>query len=64
MNTRQRTSRGQFRAKRGDTKIGTIEKEFGVDFGVRSDTELGTYLKNQGLPSLAKALKIVKGEKS
>lgn len=61
MKQRQRISNGQYRTKRGDTRIGTVEKEFGVDFGVRSDTKLSTYLKEQGLPSLAKALKIVRG---
>lgn len=50
----------QFRKKRDDTLIGTIEKEYGVDFGVRSDTKLGTYLEENGLPSLSKALKNVR----
>lgn len=51
---------GQFRRKREDTLIGTIEKNYKVDFGVRADMELGTYLKDNGLPSLAKALKAVR----
>ena len=46
----------QFRKKREDTKIKTIEKKYGVDFGVRSDKKLGAYLKEEGLPSLSKAL--------
>jgi len=41
---------------RKDTLIKTIEKKYGVDFGVRSDKKLGTYLKEEGLPSLSKAL--------
>lgn len=45
-----------FRRKREDTKIGTIEKQYGVNFGVRSDKKLGTFLKEQGFPSLSKAL--------
>ena len=46
-----------FRQKRSDTKIGTIEKNYGVDLGTRSDKKLGTYLKEKGFPSLSKALK-------
>lgn len=46
----------QFRQKRSDTKIGNIEKQYGVDFGVRSDMKLGAFLKEKGFPSLSKAL--------
>jgi hypothetical protein len=45
-----------FRRKRSDTKVGSIEKQYGVDFGVRSDKELGKFLKESGFPSLSKAL--------
>lgn len=45
-----------FRKKREDTKIGTIEEQYGVDFGVRSDKELGTFLEENGYSSLSKAL--------
>ncbi len=48
--------REQFRKKRSDTEISTIEKQYGVDFGVRSDKKLGTYLKEEGFSSLSKAL--------
>ena len=51
-----KTSSGQFQRKRGDTLIKNIEKTYGVDFGVRGDTKLSTYLKNEGLPSLSKAI--------
>jgi hypothetical protein len=44
------------RKKRSDTKIGTIEKQYGVDLGVRSDKKLGNYLKEQGYPSLTKLI--------
>lgn len=57
MSERQQTNSGQFKKRRGDTRIGTIEKEYGVDFGVRSDTKLATYLEENGVPSLSKALK-------
>lgn len=46
----------QFRAKRSDTKAGTIEKQYGVDLGVRSDKKLGNLLKDQGYSSLTKLL--------
>jgi hypothetical protein len=45
------------RQKRNDTKIGTIEKIYGKDFGVRSDKKLGTFLKDKGYPSLSKLLR-------
>lgn len=56
-NDRTRTSSGKFIAKRFDTKVGTIEKQYGVDLGVRSDTKLGNYLKDKGYPSLSAMLK-------
>ena len=45
-----------FRKKRGDAKIGPIEKQYGVDFGVRSDKKLEQFLKENNLPSLSKAI--------
>ena len=45
------------RKKRVDTKINTIEKKYGKDFGVRSDMKLGTYLKKSGYSSLSQILK-------
>ena len=57
------TTKQSFRRKREDTKIGTIEKQYGVDFKVRSDMQLGKYLKDKGLPSLSKALKSVQEKK-
>lgn len=44
------------RRKRADTKMQTIEKTYGKDFGVRSDMKLGSYLKKAGYPSLSKLL--------
>lgn len=43
--------------KRGDTLVKTIEKKYGVDLGYRSDAELHTVLKKEGVPSLSKLLK-------
>lgn len=56
---RERTKTGKFSTKRYDTKIGTIEKQYGVDLGVHSDTKLGTYLKDKGYDSLSEMLKKV-----
>ena len=55
--TRARTNKGTYTQKRGDTKIGTIERKYGVDLGVRSDMSLRTYLKEKGYTSLANMLK-------
>lgn len=49
---RSRNMDGQLRDKRDDTHMGTIEKQYGRDFGVRSDMELGTFLKKNGINSL------------
>jgi len=48
----------QIRQKRNDTLVKTIEKKYGVDLGYRSDTQLHTVLKKEGLPSLSKLLKM------
>lgn len=58
-NTEKTSSRNTFRKKRGDTKLGTIEKQYGIDFKQRSDMKLETYLDKKGFPSLSKALKEV-----
>lgn len=47
----------KFRAKRNDTKIGTIEKKYGKDFGARSDKKLGSYLREKGYASLSQLLR-------
>lgn len=49
---RSRNTKGPLRAKRGDTFVGTIEKQYGVDFGVRSDMHLDTLLKQKNEDSL------------
>lgn len=53
---RVKNDKGQFVTKRFDTKISTIEKQYGVDLGVRGDMKLGNYLKEKGYPSLSKML--------
>lgn len=49
---RSRNQGGQLRDKRDDTHMGTIEKKYDRDFGVRSDKELGSFLKEKGIASL------------
>lgn len=49
---RSRNQDGELRDKRDDTHMGTIEKQYNRDFGVRSDMELGTFLKEKGIDSL------------
>jgi len=46
------------RKKRGDTLVKTIENKYGVSLGYRSDAELHSVLKKEGLPSLSKLLKM------
>lgn len=54
---RARTKEGAYIRKRGDTRVSTIEKKYGVDLDVRSDMKLGNYLKKKGYNSLADMLK-------
>ncbi len=49
----------QIRQKRGDTLVKTIEKKYGVELGYRSDAKLHTVLREAGVPSLSKLLKMV-----
>ncbi len=49
---RSRNNDGELRNKRDDTHMGTIEKQYGRDFDVRSDKELGNFLKENNIASL------------
>lgn len=49
---RSRNQSGPLRAKRGDTHIGTLEKQYDIDLDVRSDMHLDTYLDKVGEKSL------------
>lgn len=59
----QKNKSGQFKQKRSDTLVKTIEKNYKVDFGVRGDMKLGTYLERKGLPSLGKAIEKINKQK-
>jgi len=43
---------GELRQKRRDTYVGTIEKQYGRDFDVRSDMHLSKRLEQEGVASL------------
>ncbi|MFA7285998.1 MAG: hypothetical protein WC011_04130 [Candidatus Paceibacterota bacterium] len=49
---RDRNKNGQYRDKRDDTHMGTIEKKYHRDFNVREDMHLGTFLKRNNIKSL------------
>ena len=55
--SRSRTNQGTYRQLRRDAQIGTVEKKYGVDLGVRSDMKLGKYLEKKGYPSLSRMLR-------
>jgi hypothetical protein len=57
LDDRMRDQDGEIREKRGDTHMGSIEREYGRDFGVRSDMRLDTFLERNNLDSLSEALK-------
>jgi len=60
--SRTKTTSGKVRQKRGDTLVGTVEKKYGVDLDYRSDAQLHTVLKKEGVPSLSKLLKMARGK--
>jgi hypothetical protein len=61
---RTRDEDGELRQKRGDTKVGNIEREYDVDFGVRSDMRLDTLRQQTGLTSIRELLRHAReGEK-
>jgi hypothetical protein len=56
---RQRDHDGEIRHKRRDTLVGTLRETYGAEFaaGYRSDTKLGTVLKEEGASTLDQFLK-------
>jgi hypothetical protein len=49
---RSRNEDGLLRQKRGDTHAGTIEQQYHIDLGVRSDKRLDNILRDEGVASL------------
>lgn len=60
---RSRTQGGRLRDKRDDTHMGTIEKKYDRDFGVRGDKQLGNFLKEKGIASLNDLIESSLGKK-
>lgn len=54
---RSRNQDGQLRDKRNDTHVKTIEAQYGRDFAVRGDMQLGTLLEKAGVKSLNDLIK-------
>jgi hypothetical protein len=59
LDDRHRDQGGEIRRKNSNTLVRTLRKEYGDDFakGYRSDTQLGTVLKKEGVDSLHDLLK-------
>lgn len=55
---RTKLNTGQIRPKRGDTLVKTIERQYKINLGYRSDTKLSTVLKKEGASSLSKLIKM------
>jgi hypothetical protein len=51
---RARNEGGELRRKRGDTRVGTIEEMYDVDFGVRADMHLDTLREKIGAEAIDK----------
>ncbi|HEV2757079.1 MAG TPA: hypothetical protein VG318_15025 [Actinomycetota bacterium] len=49
---RSRNRNGRLRDTRDDKRVGTLEKQYKRDFGVRSDMQVGTLLKKTGMASV------------
>ena len=56
---RMRDQSGEIRQKRSDTQVKTLRQTYGDDCakGYRSDAELGTVLKREGVQTLDQLLK-------
>lgn len=59
LDDRMRDHDGEIRKKRSDTKVETLRKTYGPDFakGYRSDAELGTVMKKEGVETLDQLIK-------
>jgi hypothetical protein len=54
---------GRLRDTRDDKHVGTLEKQYDRDFGVRSDMHVDTLLKQTGHSSVSKLIKSDIGKK-
>lgn len=60
---RARNANGRLRDTRDDKQMGTLEKQYGRDFEVRSDMQVGTFLKREGVASVSELLDSDLGKK-
>lgn len=60
---RSRNQDGRLRDKRDDTHMGTIERKYDRDFGVRDDMHLGNFLSQKGVKSLNDLIESNRGKK-
>ena len=51
-NRSRNTTNGRLRDTRDDKHVGTLENQYGLDFGVRSDMHVGTLLDKLGVDSV------------
>lgn len=49
---RSRNENGELRKTREDKHVGTLEKQYGLNFGVRGDMHVGTLLEKTGMESV------------
>ncbi len=49
---RSRNKSGPLRDTRNDKHVGTLEKQYNRDFGVRDDMQVGTLLEKTGMKSV------------
>ena len=60
--TRPELRGSMYRRKQGNTKVGTVEKRYGVDLNARSDMTLGNLLRDRGFASQSQLLKAYRGQ--
>jgi hypothetical protein len=60
---RSRNQSGRLRDTRDDKHVGTLERQYARDFGVRSDIHVGTLLKKTGMNSVNDLIESRKGRK-
>lgn len=61
---RSRNKDGQLRDTRDDKHVGTLEKQYNRDFGVRSDMRVGRLLKITRTKSINDLIQSGRGKKS
>lgn len=60
---RSRNENGQLRDTRDDKHVGTLEKQYNRDFGVRSDMQVGTLLDKLKVESVNDLIHSNRGKK-